>query len=71
MPENEERVVAGPAGEPSRIIEYFPPGPTISAKDCKWSGETYSKGATHAGDDGAIYVCSGDKDGAWTPKKKV
>ncbi len=57
------------AGRPSRIIEYFPPGPSISARDCVYAGRSYSKGAVVNQADGN-YVCSGDKDGTWTAEKK-
>jgi hypothetical protein len=78
MPENEESVealsnsVAAEApvvsGTPSRIIEYFPPGPTVTGRDCMWGGSAFTKGATVKGPDG-IYECSGDEDGRWTKIK--
>jgi hypothetical protein len=75
MPENEESVealsksVAAEApvvsGTPSRIIEYFPPGPTVTGRDCVWQGGKYSAGARVKMDDGAIYECTGDGKGTW------
>jgi hypothetical protein len=50
---------------PSRIIEYFPPGPTVTARDCVWKNGNYTKGATVKMDDGAVYECTGDGKGTW------
>ena len=54
-----------PVATPSRIVEYFPPGPTVSASDCLYGGNRYSKGAVLTQGDGALHSCSGDKDGTW------
>jgi hypothetical protein len=53
------------SGTPSRIIEYFPP--TVTARNCKYNGFGYSKGARVNQADG-LYECTGDDDGSW---KKV
>jgi hypothetical protein len=57
-------------GTPSRIIEYFPPGPTVTARDCVYQGSSFTKGATIKMDDGGIYRCTGDEDGSWEKVKK-
>jgi hypothetical protein len=52
-------------GLPSRIIEYFPPGPSETSRDCQYGGVTYSKGSVVRQADNALYTCTGDKDGSW------
>lgn len=55
----------------SRVIEYFPPGGNETiARDCKYMGSAYSKGAVVQTDTGANFECSGDKDGTWVKKSK-
>jgi hypothetical protein len=54
---------------PSRIIEYFPPGPTVTARNCVWQGNSFSKGGRVKMDDGAVYECTGDDDGSWKKAK--
>ena len=54
-----------PVATPSRIVEYFPPGPTVSASTCQYGGAEYSKGSVIKQDDGALHSCSGDKAGTW------
>jgi hypothetical protein len=55
------------SGTPSRIIEYFPP--TLAARDCQYSGFSYSKGSVVKQADG-LYRCTGDEDGSWEKVKK-
>jgi hypothetical protein len=54
----------------SRVIEYLSiGGETTIARDCTYDGNSYSKGATISmpGSSvvGAVYECTGDKDGSW------
>jgi hypothetical protein len=67
------------ARNPSRIIEYFPPGPTVVlpgptvvAIDCTYAGKTYSKGSVvwqggtgDSTEDGVPMECTGDSQGTW------
>lgn len=62
--------VALPEAPVSRVIEYFPPGESIIARDCKYAGLPYSKGDVIRQQDGNTYECSGDKDGTWVKKSK-
>ena len=55
-------------GVPSRITEYFPPGPTVTSRDCVYEGQVYSKGSVVRQFDNKLYECTGDEDGSW---KKV
>jgi hypothetical protein len=50
--------------QPSRIIEYFPPGPTVVAKNCTYGGVSYSKGSL-VNQGGFVRKCSGDAYGTW------
>jgi len=64
-----------PEGLVSRVIEYFPPGENmVTARDCKYQGQTYSKGAVitmpTVGGIPGVYECSGDRHGAWKPQKQ-
>jgi hypothetical protein len=60
-----------PEGPVSRVIEYLPPGGNIvTARDCTSGNAGYSKGSVIKMDDGALYECSGDKDGTWKKQKK-
>jgi hypothetical protein len=54
----------------SRIIEYFPPGPTVVARDCMYAGKSYSAGSVveQGGDENSSGIpmeCTGDSQGSW------
>jgi hypothetical protein len=69
--ENSRKPVAPLDSEPpSRIIEYFPPGPTVTGRDCVYQSNKYSMGARIKMDDGAIYECTGDGKGTWEKVSK-
>jgi hypothetical protein len=55
------------SGTLSRIIEFFPPGSTVTGRDCMY-GSAFSKGARVIMADNAVYECTGDENGSW---KKV
>jgi hypothetical protein len=60
-----------PEGPVSRVLEYFPPGGNIvTARDCMYAGGASSKGGVVKMGDGAMYECSGDKNGTWKKQKK-
>jgi hypothetical protein len=76
MPENEEHVnkvsamsftpeAEVPLGRPTLLIEYFPPGTTVTSRDCVYEGQKYSKGSVVRQFDNKLYECTGDKDGSW------
>jgi hypothetical protein len=44
-----------PLGLPSRIIEYFPPGPSVTSRDCQYGGVGYTKGSVVRQADNALY----------------
>jgi hypothetical protein len=63
--------VALPEAPVSRVIEYFPPeGNLTIGRDCKYGGDSYSKGSVIIQADLAEHKCSGDADGTWVKVKK-